>query len=330
MPAEQALLSICIPTFNRPAELRKTLSIVATQVAALPENMAGLVECIVSDNHSSYDAGSVIAEFAARLDLDLSVQDRNVGPTLNFEFCYARAHGRFVLILSDDDHLVPGALAAVLQVLAAHDPDIVFLPFTPMPKTADDFDQPRRLERNDFLASVGVLPSLISACILKRDRITDVLGSYLDTNIHHYHYFLHALEHGETFYAFSHQMLECPYEHNAGGYNWFAVFGEQFYRIVDEFPARRIHRAILTAIERRLLVDRIIPTFVNRRILGYTISAKFDDDSERKIFSTLSIRCRRFWAFWLILVPLYLTPARILVGLKRFYHFQKAFLFRWH
>jgi abequosyltransferase len=327
MPLNPVLLSICIPTYERPAELRKTLDIVAAQLAALPASRDA-IECIVSDNHSSYDVAAVAAEFAQRLPLSLTIQAHNLGPTRNFEFCYAHASGRFILILSDDDHLLPGALSAIVSALQQHDPDIVFLPFTPTPGCAEA--QAQRLERNAFLAHVGILPSLISACIVKRERIAAVLGSYLDTNIHHYHYFLHALEHGDSFYAFPQQLLECPYEHNAGGYNWFAVFGNQFFRIVDEFPARRIERKILTAIERHVLIDRIIPTFVNRRSQGYTISQKFDDDSERKIFATLSVRCKRFAAFWLILLPLYLLPAGLLGMLKRFYHFQKAFLFRWH
>jgi abequosyltransferase len=324
---EDVLLSICIPSYNRPTELSKTLSILSEQVSALPRTLRSAVEIIVSDNHSPYDATALFAAFARELKLDATIRERNVGPTLNFEFCYRRARGRFVFILSDDDHLVEGALAAILGALTTHDPDIVFLPFSPTEDTPAGLHPFRELERNAFLASVGVLPTLISACILKRARLLDVLGTHLDTNMHHYYYFLHSLEHGESFFAFSGQMLTCPYIHNAGGYNWFAAFGDHFFRIVNEFPATRISRAQLTAIEREVLVARIIPTFANRRINGYTINEKFETESERAILGIVSPHCRRFLAFWLLLLPLYLMPVRMLVALKRFNRYARTMRF---
>ena len=323
MQTNRPLLSVCIPTFNRPVELRTTLSIVATQIAALPIEMGQVVQCIVSDNHSSYDARALVAEFSERIALEIFVQESNVGPTMNFEYCYRRAGGKYVLILSDDDHLMDGALKAILTILYAYKPDIVFLPFTPQLKKIGVSGNLCCMKRNEFLSDVGILPSLISACILNRDLIVDILGQYLDTNMHHYNYFLHVVEHGETFYSFSHQMLDCPYEHNAGGYNWFAVFGDQIFRIIDDFPAQRINRALLNVIENKLLIDRIIPTFANRRIQGYTINQKFNEDTERKILIALSKRCRRFWAYWAILLPLYLIPRRILIAIKHVYKLKK-------
>lgn len=322
----QPLLSICIPTYNRPFELRQTLVILVKQIDSLPPIFIEKIQFIISDNHSDYDVTALIDEFAERLSIQLTIHDRNIGPTLNFEHCFLQAIGKYVLILSDDDHLVDGAVADILSCLAQREPDILFLPFGHQPEPEPDAASTQSLERNQFLAHVGLLPTLISACIFRRDLISVVQGRYLDTNLHHYHYFLHAVENGERFEVFCRQILDCPYKHNAGGYDWFAVFGEQFFRIVDEFEACRIERSILKAIEREMLVKRIIPTFVNRRIHGYTINRKFNDDSVRRIFSTVSKRCRRFVAYWLLFVPAYFLPAGLLNLMKKLYFRQRLIL----
>lgn len=315
----QPLLSICIPTYNRPFELRQTLVILVKQIDILPAIFIKQIQFIISDNHSEYDVTALIDEFAKRLSIKITIHDRNIGPTLNFEHCFLQANGKYVLILSDDDHLVDGALADILNCLAQSEQDILFLPFSQQPERAPDAASIQSLERNRFLTHVGLLPTLISACIYRRELISVVQGRYLDTNLHHYHYFLHAVENGERFAVFCRQMLDCPYKNNAGGYDWFAVFGEQFFRIIDDFDSCRIKRRILKAIQREMLVKRIIPTFVNRRINGYTINRNFNDDSIRRIFYTVSKRCRRFVAYWLLFVPAYFLPASLLNSMKKIY-----------
>lgn len=324
------LLSVCIPTFNRPVELRGALDILSKQIGSLSFESQSQIQCIVSDNHSEYDVAALVSEFSERLDIQLKIHDRNIGPTLNFEFCYRSAVGEYVLILSDDDHLVDGAIGDILACLSLNEPDIVFLPFAPQPEAKFGADSTKSLERTRFLSHVGLLPTLISACIIRRELIANVLGSYLDTSLHHYYYFLHAVDNGERFEVLCRQILYCPYEHNARGYDWFSVFGEQFFRIVDEFKACRVERRTLRNIEREMLVDRIIPAFVNRRIHGYTINQNFDDDSVWRIFVTVSKRSKKFVAYWLLFLPAYLLPVGLIGVMKRGYLMQKSIFFNWH
>jgi len=208
---------------------------------------------------------------------------------------------------------VDGALAAIMDCLLFHKPDILFLPF--LPQTGNRFNT-LLLERNQFLKRVGILPTLISTCILRRELISCAIGRYTDTNLHHYHYFLFAVEYGEHFEIFEHKILDCPYEDNSGGYNWFSVFGEQLFRIVDEFEARRIDRRVLDSIERDVLMKRIIPVYVKRRIHGVTISQNFGDDSLNDIFNIVSKSCRRFIGYWFIFLPIHLLPTRMLSAIK--------------
>jgi glycosyltransferase involved in cell wall biosynthesis len=318
------LLSICVPTFNRPTELRTTLSILTREIESLDPEHQGQIQCIVSDNHSEYDVMGLFKEFESRLPISLEANKNNVGPTLNFENCYKKALGQYVLILSDDDHLVEGALSDIMISLSHQKPDILFLPFAHNEFIPGDAVKMYQFERNLFLSRVGYLPTLISASILRRDLITQVMGKYLDTYMHHYYYFLHSVENGERFGVLNRQILTCPYENNAGGYSWFSVFGEQFFRIIDEFPSRKIDHRVLKKIQRRMLIDRVIPTFINRRLQGYTINKTFNHDSVQDIFATVSKRCKGYAVYWLFLVPGRFLPVSVLKIVKKLYLKQKT------
>jgi abequosyltransferase len=324
----QPLLSICIPTYNRQNELRKTLTIIDEQFLNVPNEFKNRIEIFISDNHSEYNVVSLVAEFKPRLEIDLKVNEKNIGGTLNYESCFCNATGKYVLILSDDDHFLDGALGEIVTCLLQLDPDIVFLPFTPISANLRCNQSSLMLERNQFLKAVGMLPSLLSACIFRRDLIGGAFGRYLDTNMHHYFYFLHALEHGERFVYFNRQVLYCPYEGNAGGYNWYAVFGDQFFRIVEEFDAHRIDRRILTSIQRNLILSRILPTYFNHRIQGFTINRNFSKCSDREIFRILWKRCRHFVVFWLGFFPIYVLHPIILRTIKLVYTNIRQLIFK--
>ncbi len=111
----QPTLSICVPTFNRPILVQEAIrSIVQSAPAS-----NGEVEIIVSDNSPA------ISEEACRLALDawggrsLYIgNDRNIGMTANLNQCIARASGRHLIFVCDDDQLLPGAVPKILRAVA--------------------------------------------------------------------------------------------------------------------------------------------------------------------------------------------------------------------
>lgn len=326
------LLSICIPTFNRAVELRETLRILCREINQLPPEQQAMLELLVSDNHSDkFDPHALVAEFQAKTSCAIQIhqQAQNVGPTRNFEYCYNRSNGHHVFILSDDDHLCPGTLQEVMRCLLKEQPDIVFLPFYETPDPTKEATY-QKLEANDFLKEVNLLPTLISSCILKRSLLDGQWGKYLDTNMHHFHYFLQALENGNSFVMLSKQALYSPYAENSGGYNWFSAFADHFFRIIDEFDGTRVSHKTLKSIQRKMLVDRIIPTFVNTKINGYTINTQFNEAPQRTLMGIIHKRCKKLVEYWIIFLPLALTPSALLRITKKIYLLQRQHLFQWH
>lgn len=322
------LLSICIPTFNRPHELSESLRILGDELKRLKLEDSDSIAILVSDNNSdTYNVDQLVLQQSELKNLSIFKQEKNIGASSNFEFCYKQATGKYVWILSDDDHVKQGMLEKVLNIINGQEPDLVFLPFSCQNET-NDFSL--RMERNQFLLRTGVLPTLVSSWIVRRSLIEKKFGNYIDSNLHQYYYFLCAVEAGENFVYVQQQVLYCPYENNSGGYNWFSTFCASFYRIINEFPAKKIHRRTLRHIQNKMLIDRIVPTYFNTRIDGFTISDKFDRTKNIDIISLVFRYTHKLLAFWLVFIPIAIIPVALLNRLKSLYLWQKSFLFKWH
>jgi glycosyltransferase involved in cell wall biosynthesis len=118
MPAigdRRPVLSICIPTFNRPDLVVRAIDSVIDSSPGAESS----VEVIVSDNSPS------VSEQVCR-DALKRWQGRStyighspgIGMTPNFNTCIEQSSGEHILFLHDDDRLMAGAVSAILDALA--------------------------------------------------------------------------------------------------------------------------------------------------------------------------------------------------------------------
>jgi len=93
------VVTVGIPTFNRPEGLTKTLRCIAGQSYSN-------LDIVVSDNASPDPEGIRIAREFANRDSRIRVfsQKTNVGPLANFEFVLAQAQGDYFMWAADDDN----------------------------------------------------------------------------------------------------------------------------------------------------------------------------------------------------------------------------------
>jgi glycosyltransferase involved in cell wall biosynthesis len=92
------LVSVLVPTYNRGQLLRRALSSVLVQ-------SYGNLEVLVSDNHSTDDTQSVIADFARRDPRvrGLTSPPGNTSAMLNIRHVLAAGQGKYAVVLADDD-----------------------------------------------------------------------------------------------------------------------------------------------------------------------------------------------------------------------------------
>lgn len=133
------LLSVCIPTFNRAANLR---SLFRTLIA-IRERFGHEIEFCVSNNASDDATREVIDEFTSPLALQVFHQARNIGGTLNMIAVVQMMRGQWGMLLGDDDELVAEALGALLQELKRAGPATRWI----LVESVDPAGRPQYLER---------------------------------------------------------------------------------------------------------------------------------------------------------------------------------------
>jgi glycosyltransferase involved in cell wall biosynthesis len=115
MPRPTPLVSVCIPTYNRAAGLRRA-------VRAVLDGDFRDIEVIISDNASQDDTEAAGRELEAT---DKRVRyfrhDRNMGPTANFEFARAQASGKYFVWCGDDDYFAQDYIRCCVEPLERDD-----------------------------------------------------------------------------------------------------------------------------------------------------------------------------------------------------------------
>lgn len=110
---DNTLVSIGIPTYNRPQEIDKCLRLIRQQTHTN-------TEIIVSDNAS--DSSGLIHEIVRKhMEEDprikLHVQERNIGSIENFRFVLEQAKGDYFMWAADDDELEFNYIEKLLPIL---------------------------------------------------------------------------------------------------------------------------------------------------------------------------------------------------------------------
>jgi len=109
-------LSICIPSYNRPAELAWLLGSIDSQPMDL--------EIVICEDQAPkrMDVRAVVEEFSATSVYCVNYHENptNLGFDGNLRHLIERARGDYVLFMGDDDRFVPGALARFIAFLEQH------------------------------------------------------------------------------------------------------------------------------------------------------------------------------------------------------------------
>lgn len=126
-------VSIGVPTYNRPKELRRALK-------AIVEQTYPNLEIIVSNNASpSEEVETVIKEFMSRDQrIQYYRQAVNYGPAYNFQFVLDKAAGDFFMWASDDDWRAPEFVEELVAQLVNHpDASLAFCNFIAARETGE-------------------------------------------------------------------------------------------------------------------------------------------------------------------------------------------------
>ncbi len=113
---KRPLLSVCIPAYNRPQGLGQA---VRSVVAPLPCEYHGQVEIVITDDSPAPAAvADLLASWSGRWNYQHNPQ--RLGMVANWNASLAKASGEFILLLHDDDYLLPQGITTILQTLTQY------------------------------------------------------------------------------------------------------------------------------------------------------------------------------------------------------------------
>lgn len=109
------LLSIGIPTYNRPEMLFQQVS----ELLSFIKNscLSGEIELIVVDNHSEYDVFSLLSSMAGTASLKIFKNDKNLGMSKNIIRTIEESNGEYYFFIGDDDRFDLDGLREILDLL---------------------------------------------------------------------------------------------------------------------------------------------------------------------------------------------------------------------
>jgi glycosyltransferase involved in cell wall biosynthesis len=180
------LLSIYIPTYERPNELDRLLTQIVDQVSE--SRIAGCIEVVVSDNANSTACRLVVEKASIRAhqgSVLYSANLSNLGLDRNFLQCYAKTRGKYVWLLGDDDLLHDKAIEKVVNLLLSSSPGLVRLGYTVESqggRLIRDLEEGNKvpsittISPNMILSSFGTSLLRASTLVLKRPSL-QVTGS---------------------------------------------------------------------------------------------------------------------------------------------------------
>ncbi len=302
MKHDTPLLTIAIPTWNRARFLAYSLEQLVQEADGCPE-----LEVLISDNASSDDTVDVVRRAIERgLRVRYVRNEVNIGSDRNIAQCFNLALGRYVYILGDDDVLVDGMLAKILAKLKESSPSVILL-------RAYGFDRDFRAESpgvqggwvsystvEAFLLRAGAQITLISACIILKERISSLdANQFVGCSLVQVHLVLRALLEAKNALSYEGYAVACK-RNNSGGYLYARVFVQNLGEILDAYRSEQLSSRVILRFENNLLQTHH-PYYVWRRVYA-------ESDELRESRSIFDQRFMGRWHYRLFVLPMFMLP----------------------
>jgi len=306
-PPAQPLLTIAIPTYNRSRYLRELLSVLEDQIAG-----ESRIEFLVSDNASTDDTPSVIAEFQERgLKMRYLRNSKNIGADGNFLQCFELAGGKYFWLFGDDDILLPGSLSLLINKLASNTYDLVYINSFPLHELSS-FSEARGLshvldtsDARIFASNVHIYLTFITGNIINKESALRGLESPVadlqNTNLLQLGWTCAALNQFRRGLIVMDKLIGARVD-NTGGYKLLEVFGPSLQSVTKD----RINDGQLRAIISNGAIQRFWPGM----LMSYKLSAEsFSQEAAPHVVLGSVFHCN--WRYWLFTAPIARLPLRL-------------------
>ncbi|ALA59891.1 glycosyltransferase family A protein [Nitrospira moscoviensis] len=304
------ILSICVPTYNRPRQFERML------IGLLPQ-LTEETEVVVRDDSTNAESKEIFDQLVTGKHINYQYF---TGPKIGLDaaslFLLEKARGEFYWLFSDDDELLPGGVEAVVSLVKANpELNLIWANFdSDLPRGVAIQGRPSGFfkDGSEALEVLGTGIGLVSTQIMRRQNGLSGLDvarrHVVDFSFASTCAYLHVLSGKGKFYFLAGPYVlnhpttieEIKSETNKSGKiinDGFNVYGIHFYSIVKEFEDKFTRRAI-----RRILKTNFAALW-RGMLVGWVGGWDTPSGKRWKMF-------KYYWSFpefWIAL-PLFLLP----------------------
>ncbi|WP_172670408.1 glycosyltransferase family 2 protein [Chromobacterium subtsugae] len=261
----QALLSICIPTFNRASYLKRLLDDLLPAIARHHQ----LINIFIIDNASTDQTAALCDSYIqAGHALNYVRNESNIGADANAVRAFECVNGIYGWILGDDEYVYGQTVDTIIATLTKQPLALLYLKSEPCTASAIAQKKPRSqalsyyMSNVEFSRKIGIYFTFISAIIFNKQQAMqdDALCANIryGTFIPQLAWVLPLLKQGKHF-ASSQACLIAAEPNNTTGYKLFEVFGINLRALVDAFsagptPAEKSHPQFVDVVSGKLFL----------------------------------------------------------------------------
>ena len=235
-------LTIAVPTYNRADVISQSLDSIINQ-------KNNQVEIIVCDNASTAKTSEILQSYINKYGIKYYRSEKNGGMDFNFLNCLKYAQGEYVLLLSDDEILLPGAVLKIIELIDNNKPDYINLNSAIFLKNVNEINEnskPRielkeetdliSTDKDKYMSYLGVFLTYLSATIIKRENYLKILNpeKYYGTYFMHAHIVLDTLEGDDKKVIITKTPLVAARIDNSGGFNLYEVWVREYKKLLLE------------------------------------------------------------------------------------------------
>ncbi len=319
------LLSVCVPTYNRPKEFRRMMTGLLPQLTAE-------TELVIRDDSPNDETKKVFDELFQKFNPPIRVdycQGEKIGLDAANLFLLERATGEYIWWFSDDDEFLPGAIARVLALVKQY-PEIDFVwvnyGFGSVQQLAVDWPDGFFQNSQKALEKIGPNIGLLSTLFLRRKKglkslplarkhtkgfsfaalvpVFDILADAGRSYFLRGPFVLHSIEMEKGIAAMRKVVASGGEIKNA----YFDYFGVDFYKILKEFDDRLGKKFV------KKILAANFSSLWRGMLVGWVGGWDTPKGKRWRMF-------KLYWnfpEFWLAIVP-FLLPLWINKGLYRIY-----------
>ena len=224
MKANNYLLSICIPTYNRCDYLQKTLDNIIENKAFGPK-----IEVVISDNASNDNTQTIGEKYALKYENIFYYRNKKNILDKNYIISLKRANGKYIRLCNDTLHFKSNTLELMLHHIESNQEEspLFFIQNIPFLNKNTSITISNKTE---LIQNISFLITWIGNFGTWKKNIDEISypEKYCELKLSQVDWFYQIVSNKKTKIFFG-DYFESIYPNNKGGYNFFQIFIQLIY-----------------------------------------------------------------------------------------------------